>query len=97
MVVRGKMDTAASAESNYALGHSARELAGRLSGTDILEAVAWANARAGSGQIRNVELVNGDPTDMEFNRPIDAIIGRFAHMDYADPVDAVRKLAGPAG
>lgn len=137
------MDTGASAESNYALGHSAPELArlsqqaeifspftrqlfeqagitqgmsvldvgsgagdssflasnlvgikGRVVGVDRSnEAVAWASARAGFAQIKNVEFVQGDPTDMEFNRLFDAVIGRFVLMYYVDPVGAIRKLA----
>jgi len=67
---------------------------GRVVGIDrSSQAVRWANARAGSGQIRNVEFLHGDPTDMEFGEPFDAVVGRFVLMYYADPVDAVRKLA----
>jgi ubiquinone/menaquinone biosynthesis C-methylase UbiE len=137
------MDAAASAEWNYALGHSAQELArlgqqgqvfaaftrqlfeqagitlgmsvldvgsgagdssflaadlvghqGRVVGVDRgNEAVTCATTRAASAQIKNVEFVQGDPVDMEFSRPFDAVVGRFVLMYYADPVDAVRKLA----
>ena len=144
------MDTGTSAESNYSLGHSTRELerlrqqgeiflpftrqlfeqagirlgmrildvgsgagdssflasdlvghSGKVVGADRSnEAVAWASARARSGQIGNVEFVQGDPTEMEFSQPFDAVVGRFVLMYYADPVDAVGKLArhlGPRG
>ena len=137
------MDTASSAEWNYALGDSAQELsrlsqqgqvfsaftrqlleqAGITSGMRVLDvgsgagdssflaselvgphgrvigidrsqkAVAWANARAASAQINNVEFIQGDPIGINFSQPFDAVMGRFVLMYYADPVEAVRKLA----
>jgi ubiquinone/menaquinone biosynthesis C-methylase UbiE len=70
------------------VGHS-----GKVVGVDLSkEAVAWAKARARSGQIENVDSLQGDPTVMEFDGPFDAVVGRFVLMYYSDPVDAVRKL-----
>jgi len=67
--------------------------AGRVVGADRApEAVAWARARAEAGRIGNVDFLLGDPTEMEFSWPFDAIVGRFVLMYYPDPVDAVFKL-----
>lgn len=56
------------------------------------KAVDWARARAHSQGITNVKFVEGDPTEMEFDRQFDAIVGRLVLMYYAEPVDAIRKL-----
>ena len=56
------------------------------------KAVDWADARARSRGIRNVNFVEGDPAEMEFDRPFDAVIGRLVMMYYPNPVGAVRKL-----
>jgi len=53
-------------------------------------AVDWANARAHSRATRNVNFVEGDPAEMEFDRQFDAIVGRLVLMYYPDPVNAVR-------
>ena len=55
-------------------------------------AVDWANARAHSRATRNVNFVEGDPAEMEFDQQFDAIVGRLVLMYYPDPVDTVRKL-----
>ena len=52
-----------------------------------------ATARAQARDLRNVKFLEGDPTEMEFDRPFDAVIGRLVLMYYPDPVDAVRRLA----
>jgi len=56
------------------------------------KAVDWADARARSRGIRNVDFVEGDPAEMEFDRQFDAVVGRLVLMYYPDPVDTVRKL-----
>ena len=56
------------------------------------KAVDWAQARAHSQGITDVKFVEGDPTEMEFDRQFDAIVGRLVLMYYPDPVDAIRKL-----
>jgi SAM-dependent methyltransferase len=67
---------------------------GRVIGADqSISAVQRATARARARQIGNVQFIEGDPTEMQFDRPFDAIIGRFVLMYYPDPVDAIRKLA----
>jgi SAM-dependent methyltransferase len=68
---------------------------GKVIGADkSILAVQRATERARSRQIGNVQFFEGDPTEMQFDRPFDAIIGRFVLMYYPDPVDAIRKLAG---
>jgi SAM-dependent methyltransferase len=57
-------------------------------------AVNHATARAQARHISNVRFAEGDPAEMHFDQPFDAVVGRFVLMYYADPVDAVRKLAG---
>jgi ubiquinone/menaquinone biosynthesis C-methylase UbiE len=58
------------------------------------DAVQWATARARAKNIGNVRFLEGDPTEMQFDRPFDAVVGRLVLMFYPDPVAAVRKLAG---
>ena len=68
---------------------------GKIIGADqAISAVQRATERARAQQIGNVQFFEGDPTEMQFDRPFDAIIGRFVLMYYPDPVDAIRRLAG---
>ena len=68
---------------------------GMVIGADqAISAVQRATERARALQMGNVQFFEGDPTEMHFDRPFDAIIGRFVLMYYPDPVDAIRKLAG---
>jgi ubiquinone/menaquinone biosynthesis C-methylase UbiE len=54
-------------------------------------AVAQERAhRAGFGQ---VSFQHGDLRDLNFDRPFDAVVGRFVLMYVGDPVDSVRRLA----
>ena len=55
-------------------------------------AVDWANARATSHGRANLNFVEGDPAEREFDQKFDAIVGRLVLMYYRDPVDALRKL-----
>jgi 2-polyprenyl-3-methyl-5-hydroxy-6-metoxy-1,4-benzoquinol methylase len=55
-------------------------------------AVDWAKVRAHSRGTTNVNFVEGDPAEMEFDQQFDAIVGRLVLMYYPDPVDAIRKL-----
>src|SRR5215470_7752344 len=51
---------------------------GKVVGVDReRKAVDWADARARSLGMRNVKFVEGDPTEMEFDRQFDAVIGRL--------------------
>jgi SAM-dependent methyltransferase len=77
-------------------------LAGELVGPDgevigadrAAAAVQRATARAQAREVRNVKFLEGDPTEVQFDRPFDAVIGRLVLMYCPDPVDAVRRLAG---
>jgi len=66
---------------------------GEVIGADrAATAVEWASARGRSRKISNVTFLEGDPAEMQFNQPFDAVIGRLVPVYYLDPVDAVRKL-----
>ena len=68
---------------------------GEVIGADRAAAAAQrATARAQARDLRNVKFLESDPTEMQFDRPFDAVIGRLVLMYYPDPVDAVRTLAG---
>jgi SAM-dependent methyltransferase len=68
---------------------------GEVIGADrAAAAVNRATARAQARSIRNVRFLEGDPAELRFDRPFDAVVGRLVLMFYADPADAVRKLAG---
>jgi SAM-dependent methyltransferase len=56
-------------------------------------AVAAARARAGARSLRNVSFLEGDPTGMAFERPFDAVVGRYVLMFHPDPPAALRALA----
>lgn len=68
--------------------------AGRVTGVDCAEAaVQWATTRSLARRTENVEFLLGDPTEMVFKAPFDAVVGRFVLMYYADPIRAIRSLA----
>jgi SAM-dependent methyltransferase len=56
-------------------------------------AVERARAHAKAAEVANVTFLVGDPTELEFDRPFDAVVGRFILMYYPDPADALRKFA----
>jgi SAM-dependent methyltransferase len=55
--------------------------------------VQWATARGLERRIENVEFLLGDPAEMTFHSPFDAVVGRFVLMYYPDPVHAIRNLS----
>jgi SAM-dependent methyltransferase len=66
---------------------------GEVAGTDrAATAVATATARA-KGKLQNVSFRHGDPTEMKFDRPFDAVAGRLILMFYPNPVSALQKLS----
>lgn len=68
---------------------------GEVIGTDrASDAVNRATARARARGVSNVQFLEVDPTELRFERPFDAVVGRFILMYYPDPVVAIRKLAG---
>jgi ubiquinone/menaquinone biosynthesis C-methylase UbiE len=56
-------------------------------------AVAAARARAFAGRRRNVFFRQGDPVDMTFDEPFDAVIGRYVLIFQNDPAAMLAKLA----
>jgi SAM-dependent methyltransferase len=52
-----------------------------------------ARARAGARGLGNVSFLEGDPADMRFERPFDAIVGRFVLQFQNDPAAMLRGLA----
>jgi len=68
--------------------------AGEVIGTDLAPAaVEHANARARSRGAANVRFVQGNPAEVTFPQPFDAVVGRLVLMYCPDPVDILRKLA----
>jgi SAM-dependent methyltransferase len=66
---------------------------GEVIGTDrAATAVKAATARA-KGRFPNVSFRHGDPTEMNFDKPFDAVAGRLILMFYPDPVSALQKLS----
>jgi SAM-dependent methyltransferase len=56
-------------------------------------ALAKARQRAADRSLRNVTFREGDPAEMPFERPFDAVVGRYILMFQSDPAAMVRKLA----
>ena len=56
-------------------------------------ALAEAGARADSQSRKNVFFRMGDPAEMSFNRPFDAVVGRYVLQFQPDPAAMLRKLA----
>lgn len=56
-------------------------------------AVAAARARAEARSTRNVSFRDGDPSELAFERPFDAVVGRYVLQFQADPGAMLRKLA----
>lgn len=67
---------------------------GEVIGTDIAPAaIARARARAQALSLGNLSFREGDPTNMDFERPFDAVIGRYVLMFQADPAAMLRAVA----
>ena len=56
------------------------------------EALAVARSRAESRSARRVTFLEGDPAQMTFDRPFDAVIGRYVLMFQQDPSAMLRGL-----
>jgi len=66
---------------------------GEVVGTDrASSAIQWAISRAQFRSMSNIRFLEGDPTEMSFDEPFDAVVGRLILMYYPDPVAALRKL-----
>lgn len=74
---------------------------GEVVGTErVSSALQWAISRAQFRSISNIRFLEGDPAEMSFDEPFDAVVGRHVLMYYPDPVAALRKLQhylGPGG
>jgi len=67
--------------------------AGEVVGADRApEALAVARDRARSRSPDNVSFVDGDPPEMTFDRPFDAIVGRYVLLFQPDPAAMLRGL-----
>lgn len=68
---------------------------GEVIGVDrSAEAVSAATARAEAESAGNVSFLTGDPAEMVFERPFDAVVGRFVLQFQDDPATMLDKLAG---
>ena len=67
---------------------------GEVVGTDRSPAaLATARRRADARSVRNVVFREGDPAEMTFDRPFDAVIGRYVLMFQRDPSAMLQRLA----
>ena len=66
---------------------------GEVIGTDkATAALATAKQRAAAKGLRNVSFRAGDPTEIAFDRPFDAVVGRYVLLFQADAAAMVRAL-----
>ncbi len=74
---------------------------GTVVGTDrSAAAIALARRRAEERSLRTVSFREGDPTEMTFDEPFDAVVGRYVLMFQPDPVVMLRRVvthAHPGG
>jgi SAM-dependent methyltransferase len=67
--------------------------AGEVIGTDRASSgLVVARERAEARSMTNVTFLDGDPSEMTFPRPFDAIVGRYVLMFQQDPVALLRQL-----
>ena len=67
---------------------------GSVMGTDRApEAVRVARARAADRALQNVSFVEGDPAELTFDEPFDAVIGRYVLQSQKDPAAMLRRLS----
>jgi len=55
-------------------------------------ALVAATRRADALSLRNVSFCEGDPAEMTFKQPFDAVVGRYVLMFQHDPTTMLRKL-----
>jgi ubiquinone/menaquinone biosynthesis C-methylase UbiE len=55
-------------------------------------AVVAAKARADALSLHNVSFLQGDPAEMTFEQPFDAVVGRYVLVLQPDPAAMLRKL-----
>jgi len=67
---------------------------GEVVGVDRSEdAASKARERAAARSLRHVSFHQGDPAAMTFDRPFDAVVGRYVLLYQPDPAAMLRKLA----
>jgi SAM-dependent methyltransferase len=67
---------------------------GEVVGTDrVATALESARQRADDRGMLNVTFADGDPAEMDFAVPFDAVVGRYVLMYQQDPAATLRKLA----
>jgi 2-polyprenyl-3-methyl-5-hydroxy-6-metoxy-1,4-benzoquinol methylase len=67
---------------------------GEVIGTDLAPAaIVTANQAAAARALRQVSFRQGNPVEMTFDRPFDAIVGRYVLMFQTDASDMLRRLA----
>jgi ubiquinone/menaquinone biosynthesis C-methylase UbiE len=67
---------------------------GEVVGVDRVAAgLETARTRAATRSLRNVSFHVGDPAEMTFERPFDAVVGRYVLQFQQDPAAMLRKLA----
>lgn len=72
--------------------------AGEVLGVDrSTAAVEAARAGARARSLDNVDFQAGDPTEMVFAAPFDAVVGRYVLQFQPDPAAALRRVAGHVG
>jgi ubiquinone/menaquinone biosynthesis C-methylase UbiE len=70
---------------------------GEVVGVDRVPAVLEsARARASARSLRNVQFREGDPGEIAFERPFDAVIGRYVLQFQKDPASMLRTTAPAA-
>lgn len=70
---------------------------GRVVGTDRSgAAIALARRHAEERSLDTVSFREGDPTDMTFEEPFDAIVGRYVLMFQPDPASMLRRVVAHA-
>src|SRR5262249_2854651 len=73
------------------------EDSGEVIGTDrSAAALAFARRRAEEGSLGMVSFREGDPAEMTFEEPFDAVVGRYVLMFQPDPVAMLRRVAAHA-
>lgn len=74
---------------------------GHVVGVDVAPAaVAVARSRAAARSITNVTFCSGNPGEMTFEQPFDAVLGRYVLQFQFDPASFLQSLArqlGPGG
>lgn len=66
---------------------------GSVIGTDREDpALNTARARVKDAGLKNVEFLKGDPSEMTFDQPFDAVVGRLVLMYYPNATETIQKL-----